>query len=508
MKDSSTNFSIYEQALTNEKVVITYKPTSTTISYSYKIYKDDSLYDEVKISKNKISNITLEASGKYQIVVTRTEKSGLTTEEKSGYYNIDVDSPYILVKGGNKYIEMHQLKNNQFSVLSLKSYLQVQDIQDGDLFDSLTCNTNGVDFTKVGVSKITCSVVDQAGNKAEAEIILHITKDRSTELNIMLSGILFLGCFLLFLFLRFQRATSLEKKMVKYSVEPIHDKHPSIFEKMADYFYKSIQSINKLLSKSEVLTKYSKKYEKYIPLYSHYNSGMDFVSTKCIISLALVIICLFANTIQYRFIHAYEFILPLAFGFFLPDFIYFLKYKLYRNRLENDLLQAIIIMNNAFKSGRSITQAIELVTKELEGPIGLEFKKMHMEISFGLSIEEVFERFSKRIEMEEVTYLTASLSILNKTGGNIIKVFSSIEKTLFNKKKLKIELQSLTGSSKMLVYVLFAVPFLFVLFINIVSPGYFEPLYTTKIGFILIFIMVLIYLVYIWFVQKIMKVRM
>ena len=37
-----------------------------------------------------------------------------------------------------------------------------------------------------------------------------------------------------------------------------------------------------------------------------------------------------------------------------------------RSQIENDLLQAIIIMNNAFKSGRSITQAIELVTKELE----------------------------------------------------------------------------------------------------------------------------------------------
>ena len=165
-------------------------------------------------------------------------------------------------------------------------------------------------------------------------------------------------------------------------------------------------------------------------------------------------------------------------------------------------------MNNAFKSGRSITQAIELVTKELEGPIGVEFKKMHMEISFGLGIEEVFERFSKRVRLEEVTYLTASLSILNKTGGNIIKVFSSIEKTLFNKKKLKLELRSLTGSSKIIVYVLFAVPLLFILFISLVSPGYFAPFYTTGIGFIMLCIMLFIYILYICFVSKIMKVRM
>ena len=96
---------------------------------------------------------------------------------------------------------------------------------------------------------------------------------------------------------------------------------------------------------------------------------------------------------------------------------------MYRNRLENDLLQAIIIMNNAFKSGRSISQAIELVTKELKGPIAEEFKKMSLELSFGLSIDVVFKRFGERVKIDEINYLTSSLSILNKTGGNIIKVF-------------------------------------------------------------------------------------
>jgi tight adherence protein B len=131
-----------------------------------------------------------------------------------------------------------------------------------------------------------------------------------------------------------------------------------------------------------------------------------------------------------------------------------------------------------------------------------------MEIAFGLSIEEVFKRLSNRIQIEEVTYLTASLAILNKTGGNIIKVFSSIEKTLFAKKRLKLELNSLTGSSKMIVYVLFLVPIFFILFISLISPSYFEPFYTTTLGFILMGIILTIYIIYIIVVNKVMKVRM
>ena len=199
---------------------------------------------------------------------------------------------------------------------------------------------------------------------------------------------------------------------------------------------------------------------------------------------------------------------PFIIGYFIPDIIYVTKYKIYRNRIENDLFQAIIIMNNAFKSGRSITQAIDLVSTELDGPIAQEFKKMSMELNLGLAVDVVFSRLSNRINLEEVAYLTASLSILNKTGGNIIKVFTSIEKNLFNKKKLRVELKSLTGTSRVIVTVLYLVPILFILFISLVSPGYFKAFYTTEIGFIFMTVIFILYVVYIFIVNKVMKVRM
>ena len=152
-------------------------------------------------------------------------------------------------------------------------------------------------------------------------------------------------------------------------------------------------------------------------------------------------------------------------------------------------------------------QAIEIVAHELKGPIKQEFKKMHLEISYGLSLDVVFDRFSKRVESEEVSYITSSLSILNKTGGNIIKVFSSIEKMLFNKRKLKQEMKSLTSSASMISKVLLFMPFVFVLFITLLNPSYFASLLNTTMGNVLLCIMVLIYALYAFVVNKIMKVR-
>ena len=503
----SSSFSLYEQSLTNETVTITYKPIATVSTYSYKIYKDGNLFDEVNVSSGVASNIILEESGDYSITVELVLKNGTVKKEESGHYLLDVDSPYIL--GKDSYITLYSLKKGQtFAIATLKRYVTVRDKQDGDLFDSLSCDFDSVDFTQLGVHKLACTVTDKAGNVGEKELLLKLEKNREMELNIMI-GILSIFIFLLVIFyLRFQRSVRLERKFMPYAIEPLKDKKISIFDTLSDRMYQLILLVNKAFDKSVFVSKYAKKYEKYLPLYKHFNQTMDFVSSKILAGISLVLVSIIGNILHYHFMSIYELFIPFLVGFFLPDILYFIRYKLYRNTIENDLLQAIIIMNNAFKSGRSITQAIELVTKELDGPIGVEFKKMHMEISFGLGIEEVFERFSKRVKLEEVTYLTASLSILNKTGGNIIKVFSSIEKTLFNKKKLKLELRSLTGSSKIIVYVLFAVPLLFILFISLVSPGYFTPFYTTPIGMILLCIMVLIYVLYIWFVRKIMKVRM
>ena len=92
-------------------------------------------------------------------------------------------------------------------------------------------------------------------------------------------------------------------------------------------------------------------------------------------------------------------------------------------------------MSNAFKSGRSIVQAIELVILESDGRIKEEFKKIKVDLNYGLDYDVVFNRFAKRLNIEEAYYMSTSLIILNKTGGNIVEVFSSIERTLFDKKK-------------------------------------------------------------------------
>lgn len=320
--------------------------------------------------------------------------------------------------------------------------------------------------------------------------------------------VMILLAIVIFYLIIYNNSLKLEKRIAKYSISSIKDDSISFFDLLANEYKKMVAKLTKALKKSVFLKKYSLKFNKYITYENDKDvCAMDYVSNKFYISIAFILIITFARIIEGKFPSILDIMVSALLGFFLID-IYFKFYDYVKKKqIEQDLLNAIIIMNNAFRSGRSTMQAIEIVSKELKGPIAQEFKKMHLEISYGLSLDVVFERFSKRVESEEVSYITSSLSILNKTGGNIIKVFSSIEKMLFSKRKLKQEMKSLTSSATMISKILLIMPFLFVGIITILNPSYFMPLFNTNLGNILLFLILLIYGLYAYIVNKIMKVR-
>ena len=507
--EEASGFSLYEQVeYTNQILEFSYTPTSSVTRYTYEIIKDGVVFETDSVAGSKMSTFILQETGEYQIILTLYQGRNVEVVE-SGIYHIDMEAPIIRMKDTSTGSLLRIEKPTKNQSIDFNDYIIASDAVDGDLQDQVVSNAAELDLTKLGTQELTYTVTDQAGNTATKTVQLQIVANRQTTLLgiqlLLITLVILIG----YRFLRYQKSVRLEHRISKYSIQGIHNHSISIFEKFTKTCQKWNQRLAKALGKSALLRKYSKHYEKYIPLYHpFYQSGMDAIATKLICGIGFIFIAIFSMAIQYHVFASYELLIPFFFGFFLPDILYFSKYKIYRNTLENDLLQAIMVMNNAFKSGRSIIQAVDLVTKELEGPMAEEFKKMSLELSYGLSIEETFRRFSERIQLEEVAYLTASLSILNRTGGNIIQVFSSIEKSLFNKKKLKLELASLTGSSKIIVYVLFIVPPLFILFISLINPSYFEAMYSTTLGLILCGIILVIYICYIFVVRKIMKVRM
>ena len=492
-------FSLYEQVdPVNSDIVVSFNPNPSFMSYKLSILKDGQVYKEISRNEIKPVHIDLTDTGSYQISVVYYDVNLTEYTEISGFYNIDKDAPVLNIN--DNYLEIKL--NSHFDVMA---DISANDNIDGNLTNSIVTNAQELDFNVIGPKKLVYTVSDRAGNMTQKEVIINVMKP-NTSVYIFQTIFMVLLLLVVFAVLVYNKSTKLERKISKFSISPLNDTSLSLFDTISVFISNIIKAINKVLYKSEFIKKYSKRYSRYVKTTNRIN--MDFISIKIICSAICIVIAAFAKTIKFKIFNVYDIYLPLLFGFFLPDFVYYYKYKKYQLKIENDLLQAIIIMNNAFKSGRSIAQAIDLVSNELDGPMAREFRKMYLELSFGLGLDVVFKRFSDRINVEEVSYLTASLTILNKTGGNIVEVFSSIEKSLFNKKKLRLELKSLTSGSKIIVNVLMFVPPIFALFIFIINRTYFLPLFTSKLGYLIILIILIYYALYIVFIRKLLRVKM
>ena len=302
--------------------------------------------------------------------------------------------------------------------------------------------------------------------------------------------------------------SKLEKRFSKFSIPILEKKELSVTDKIILSLKENIQKLSKTLYKLKIFNDYSKKYEKYLDNSKIIRDDpMDYISIKVLSGLGIVILMFVSCILASQTINFFKILASFLMGFFILDAVLISNERYRKKQIEKEMLKAIIIMNNSFKSGLSIMQAIYMVSNELDGPISEEFKKMYIDLSFGLNMEVVFERFTNRIDTKEARYITTSLNVLNKTGGNIVQVFASVERNSFTRKKLEEELGALAASSSAIFKILVVIPVLLFATVFALNPAYLIPLFLNPVGWFLLTLMLLIYIVYIIVIRKVMKVK-
>lgn len=314
-----------------------------------------------------------------------------------------------------------------------------------------------------------------------------------------------IGLLLLYRFYLLIRSIRLEKKLSHYTIDSLENNNITLFEQIEIIYGKLLIHITSFLKKIKLFNNYSKKYDHY--RLTHHKDGFTVVGIKLLTGITfLILVFLISFLVDASYI-TFKCFIAFVVGFYLFDIYYYLKKKRDMKRIEEDLVKVLTIMNHSFQSGNSIMQAISIVASEIDGPLKKEFKKMSMDLSFGLDLETTFERFYERVPLEDVKYLTNSLIVFNQTGGNIVTIFKMIEKNFYTRKQLNQELKATTSSAKLIFQILVAMPIFMILIITVFNSTYFNVLFTTPIGIFISILILLLYIGYILIIRKIMKIE-
>ncbi|MBI4492344.1 MAG: type II secretion system F family protein [Chloroflexi bacterium] len=146
-------------------------------------------------------------------------------------------------------------------------------------------------------------------------------------------------------------------------------------------------------------------------------------------------------------------------------------------KFSNQLPDTITLMGNSLRSGLSLVQSMELISREGEPPIADEFQRVVREIGLGVNPQDALRHMVRRIASDDLDLLVTAILVQFEVGGNLAKILDTIAFTIRERVKIKGEIKTLTaqqrGSGMMLAGMPGALGGLFLL----INPNYIGKLF-------------------------------
>src|SRR2546427_6639948 len=173
-------------------------------------------------------------------------------------------------------------------------------------------------------------------------------------------------------------------------------------------------------------------------------------------------------------------------GYLVPGI--YVKYRIGQRlkAFNNQLGDTLTLLTNAIKAGYSFAQAIDTVAKNAVPPIGDEFGRAVREMNLGGSPDEALSNITKRIASQDFDLVATAYSIHRTVGGNLAEILDNIAYTIRERVRIKGEIQTLTAQAKASGTIITALPILLAAFMFFVTPTYFQPMFGSIIGWILL----------------------
>lgn len=158
------------------------------------------------------------------------------------------------------------------------------------------------------------------------------------------------------------------------------------------------------------------------------------------------------------------------------------KAKRRMKQFTNQLGDAIAMMSNAIKSGFTFQQAMDIVAKEIKGPISEEFVRALNEIQLGVTLEEALEGICQRVKDDDFEMVAMSVVIQRQVGGNLSQILDTVGETIRERIKLKGEIRTLTAEGVISGWAIALLPFGVAAVCTALDPNHFDALLQSEFG--------------------------
>ena len=164
-------------------------------------------------------------------------------------------------------------------------------------------------------------------------------------------------------------------------------------------------------------------------------------------------------------------------GFFLPRTWLKRRQASRLAAFNKQLPDTITLIANALRAGSSFLQAIEMVVREAQPPISLEFGRVVREVNLGLAFDAALENMVRRVRSDDLELMATAITIQHQVGGNLAEILDSIAFTIRERVRIKGEIRTLTAQQRMSGYVVAFLPIGLMAALMVIDPGFMSPMF-------------------------------
>lgn len=174
--------------------------------------------------------------------------------------------------------------------------------------------------------------------------------------------------------------------------------------------------------------------------------------------------------------------------------------------LEDQLDNFILALANALKATPSIAAAFQSVVAIVDDPTKKEVDLAIKEMKVGSSLDQALLHMASRVGSRQLDSALSSILIGRQVGGNLPKVLETTAHTLREMKRLEGVIRTKTADGRMQMWVIGAMPAVFLIGMNFMWPGYFAPLTESITGYMIIGVVSVFWVTALVLARKVLQV--
>ncbi len=147
--------------------------------------------------------------------------------------------------------------------------------------------------------------------------------------------------------------------------------------------------------------------------------------------------------------------------------------------IEEQLPDAVELMVRSLRVGHPFSNAVSIVSKEIQDPLASEFGVIADEAAYGRDVGEALKDMAERLDMQDMRFLAVAVTIQQQSGGNLAEILAGLAKVIRARFRLFRRVKAITAEAKWSGKFLSGFPLMALAVINISKPNYYDEVKET-----------------------------